>query len=78
MASGTFFVKSCPTCGRKLEIRVELLGREVECVHCSANFVADTQEAKQIDDQKIEQVLAKAQEYIDSVTPIDSAPAEGF
>lgn len=78
MASGTFFVRSCPTCGRKLEIRVELLGREVECVHCRASFTADTQEAKQIDDQKIEQVLAKAQEYIDSVAPIDSAPAEGF
>lgn len=78
MASGTFFVRSCPTCGRKLEIRVELLGRDVECVHCGANFLADTQEAKQIDDQKIEQVLAKAQKYIDSVAPIDSASAEGF
>ncbi|MEZ6133560.1 MAG: hypothetical protein R3C53_01490 [Pirellulaceae bacterium] len=79
MASGTFFVRSCPTCGRNLEVRVELLGREVECVHCRANFVA-TADCKNLeDDQRIEQVLARAQRYIESVTPLpslDSAAAE--
>ena len=34
------FVQSCPTCGRKLEIRVDLLGRAVACQHCQAEFVA--------------------------------------
>lgn len=76
MASGTFFARSCPTCGRTLEIRVELLGREVECVHCHANFQADSEQTKQVDDQRIEQILARAQEYIDSVNPVDSTPAK--
>ena len=67
MASGTFFVRACPTCGRNLEVRVELMGREVECVHCGANFMATLKVRDSNDDQRIEQVLARAQEYIQSV-----------
>lgn len=40
MAKSTFFVQSCPTCGRNLEIRVQYLGRGVVCQHCRAEFVA--------------------------------------
>ncbi|MBM3999320.1 MAG: hypothetical protein FJ297_07245 [Planctomycetes bacterium] len=36
----TFFLQSCPTCGRKLRIRVEYLGKQVECQHCHALLVA--------------------------------------
>ena len=72
MASGTFFVRSCPTCGRALEVRVELLGKRVECVHCGANFTATEQAARQQDDLRIEQVLNRAQRFIDSVSAVDS------
>lgn len=76
MASGTFFVRACPTCGRNLEVRVELLGREVECVHCGATFRA-TQDCRDVvDDQRIEQVLARAQRYIESVESLNSTLGE--
>lgn len=78
MASSTFFVRSCPTCGRSLEVRVELLGRDVECVHCGANFVAREQPCNVHDDQKIEQLLARAQRYIDSVPAIDTTSTERY
>jgi DNA-directed RNA polymerase subunit RPC12/RpoP len=76
MASGTYFVRSCPTCGRNLEVRVELLGRDVECVHCGANFTATEESRNAADDLRIEQVLARAQRYIDSIDSLNSAPAE--
>ena len=34
------FVQACPTCGRRLEVRIELLGRSVACQHCRAEFIA--------------------------------------
>lgn len=40
MAQTTYFVKECPTCGRKLQVRVEYLGREMVCNHCGGDFLA--------------------------------------
>ncbi|MFU7559565.1 response regulator [Stieleria sp. JC731] len=34
------FTRSCPTCGRRIQIRGTLLGREVACPHCNAKFTA--------------------------------------
>ena len=34
------FTRSCPTCGRRIQIRGALLGRVVACRHCNAEFVA--------------------------------------
>lgn len=76
MSSRTIFVRACPTCGRSLEIRVELLGRHVECVHCSANFLASEENTRSEDDLRIDRVLARAQQYIDSVTPPNPAATE--
>ncbi|MCA9132344.1 MAG: hypothetical protein KDA45_04290 [Planctomycetales bacterium] len=76
MASGTYFIRSCPTCGRHLNIRVELLGRGVECVHCGGTFTANEEPEGVHDDQRIEQILARAQRYIESVQPLNAAPAE--
>ena len=78
MASGTYFVRSCPTCGRNLEVRVELLGRDVECVHCGASFVANEQNHKNVDDKRIEKILAEAQRYIESVAPADPTASESL
>lgn len=41
MSRATFFLRECPTCGRRLQIRVEYLGRTVRCKHCEALFEAD-------------------------------------
>jgi len=40
MPRSTYFVQECPTCGRNLQVRVEYLGKQVVCQHCSAKFVA--------------------------------------
>lgn len=32
------FTQPCPTCGRHNRISVELLGRQVSCPHCQAEF----------------------------------------
>ena len=40
MSIPTYFVQACPTCGRHLQVRLELLGREVLCKHCHAQFHA--------------------------------------
>ncbi len=34
--SATFFIQECPTCGRNLQIRLELLGRMIACPQCEA------------------------------------------
>ena len=34
------FSNSCPTCGRRIQIRSGLLGKTVACPHCQAEFVA--------------------------------------
>ncbi|MEX2187917.1 MAG: hypothetical protein WD875_14020 [Pirellulales bacterium] len=41
MATSTFFVQICPTCGRRVEVRVEYLGRRVACDHCGGRFIAE-------------------------------------
>jgi hypothetical protein len=40
MSNPTYFVQECPTCGRRLQIRVEYLGRRVVCQHCQGHLVA--------------------------------------
>ena len=40
MFPATYFVQSCPICGRSLQIRLEYLGRTVACQHCRGTFTA--------------------------------------
>jgi hypothetical protein len=40
MSNCTYFVQECPTCGRRLQIRVEYLGKLVVCDHCRGRLVA--------------------------------------
>lgn len=67
MAVGTYFIRSCPTCGRTLEIRIELLNRPVECTHCTAVFVANERDNRSVADWRIEQALARTQQFLASV-----------
>ncbi len=66
MASGALFVRPCPTCGRNLQIRVELLNREVQCCHCNAEFIASEHRETPWLDEAVDQVLARAERYIAS------------
>jgi hypothetical protein len=40
MSRATFFDLDCPTCGRPLQVRINLLGKPVKCRHCRAAFTA--------------------------------------
>ncbi len=40
MASASYFVQDCPVCGRRLQIRLAYLGRNVVCKHCEGEFEA--------------------------------------
>jgi hypothetical protein len=40
MSNPTYFIQECPTCGRRLQIRVEYLGRRVVCQHCQGHLTA--------------------------------------
>lgn len=40
MVRPTLFVQECPTCSRRLLVRIDLLGRTVACQHCQAQFLA--------------------------------------
>jgi hypothetical protein len=40
MSNSTYFLQECPTCGRRLQVRVEYLGKHVVCQHCQGHFRA--------------------------------------
>ncbi len=40
MFGSIYFVQECPTCGRRVNIRIEYLGRQVVCQHCRGQFIA--------------------------------------
>jgi transcription elongation factor Elf1 len=37
----TYFVSSCPVCGRVLRVLVQSLGQRAACPHCQASSVVD-------------------------------------
>lgn len=60
-----FYVQQCPTCGRRLRICVEYLGRSIQCRHCRAVFIAcDPENSEPCDDrhsgllQRVDELLA--------------------
>ena len=36
------FTQSCPTCGRRVQVRAALIGYTVVCQHCNAEFEANS------------------------------------
>jgi len=66
MSSRTYFSQDCPTCGRKLRIRVEYLGKLLVCQHCNGRLRA--REATRIDEaEESSKILKRANELIASV-----------
>ncbi len=64
MSGATFFLQECPTCGRRLQIRIEHLGRCVQCPHCVGRFQAsDPSGARLMSDSAI---LERANELLAS------------
>ncbi len=74
MPGATYFVQECPTCGRRLQIRVEYLGKRVACQHCQGNFVAtDNSASRSNPDGDGSSILHRANELLESVAHRHSA-----
>ncbi len=71
MSRATYFLQSCPTCGRRLEIRIELLGKTLACSHCHARFEAQYRSDRAHDASmpagsildRVDQLLAAGDDY---------------
>ena len=77
MPNKTYFVQECPTCGRRLQVRVEYLGRRVACQHCQGIFVA-TDPANSQDGDSGSVLLRRANELLDSVAGRQAANLDDF
>lgn len=44
MSRAVYFIQECPTCGRRVQVRLEYLGRHLVCEHCHGGFVATDHE----------------------------------
>lgn len=64
MPSSTYFVQECPTCGRKLQVRVEYLGKRVVCQHCGSKFHACDQQKDDLHAESALSLLDRADELI--------------
>ncbi|QDU56464.1 response regulator [Aeoliella mucimassa] len=64
MPNSTYFVQECSTCGRKLQVRIEYLGKNVVCQHCGAKFAAVDHSTGDLHDDTSMSVLQRADELI--------------
>ena len=64
MPNSTYFVQECSTCGRKLQVRIEYLGKKVACQHCGAKFAAVDHSTGSVADEINLSVLERADELI--------------
>jgi hypothetical protein len=63
-----FFIQECPTCGRRLQIRVEYLGKKVMCPHCQAQLTAIDPSSAKCNSPAIENdLLRRADELLQTV-----------
>jgi organic radical activating enzyme len=71
------FTQSCPTCGRRIQVRASLMGCDVRCQHCDAVFVAQEDarhspiQSRTTEDlnsdplmNRVEQALSRAEESV--------------
>ncbi len=73
MSHGIFFVQECPTCGRRLHIRVEYLGRQVVCQHCRGRLVAcDSATRRAEEGGAADTILRRADELLRQASQYES------
>jgi hypothetical protein len=69
MSNPTYFIQECPTCGRRLQIRVEYLGRRVVCQHCQGHLIArDPANARCDCSEQGNSLIRRADELLESVS----------
>jgi len=67
MSNPTYFLQGCPTCGRRLQIRVEYLGRRVVCDHCHGRFVAKDPASGPAEIHDAHDLLHRANQLLESL-----------
>lgn len=72
--SATFFVQECPTCGRQLQIRLELLGRTIACPQCDALIEACDSTLKSAQPHDSAELLLRADELLATADARRNAP----
>lgn len=78
MFSPTYFVQGCPTCGRRLQVRVEYLGRKVICQHCRGPFIASDPNSSRADQPApIRSLLKRAEELLEQAEQKSKALKSG-
>jgi hypothetical protein len=75
MSNPTYFVQECPTCGRRLQIRVEYLGKNVVCQHCQGGLTAADPTNLRCDcAEPTNALLRRANELLETVAHRKSRP----
>jgi hypothetical protein len=65
MPSTTYFTQECPICGRRLQVRVDYLGKQVVCQHCRGELLAlDASSNRYPDSPPAENLLHRADELL--------------
>jgi hypothetical protein len=59
-----YFKQSCPVCGRRLQVHSRLLGQQIACQHCSAEFYADSGDVNSEESEFSDRLLARAEELL--------------
>ncbi|MBN1395770.1 MAG: hypothetical protein JW959_12175 [Pirellulales bacterium] len=68
MANPAYFIQECPTCGRRLQIRVEYLGRKLVCQHCQGEMIAtDRTNLRRDSAESNNDLLHRANELLETV-----------
>lgn len=58
------FTQSCPTCGRRIDVRASLLGCTVACQHCGAEFAAKAGEEQIVRQDSSENLLKRVEQAL--------------
>jgi trans-aconitate methyltransferase len=75
MSNSVRFAKVCPTCGRTLQIPVELIGKDVCCHGCGAGLRATVSEnglsAASVEgiDERVDRLIQAADKQLQHFTP---------
>ena len=65
MSEALHYIQQCPTCGRRVQVRLEYSGRRLACEHCHGVFIAN---ASEHDEPVHEDVLGRVDELLATVS----------
>lgn len=62
------FARTCPNCGKMLEIGVDRIGKDFHCYHCGQRFTAGIgtarADAEHVTDERIDRLLDAADRHV--------------